>query len=64
VVNTMSVHEYSVEILSKAIDVLFITRSQLAEFKTVDGVILDEAIDRSVLAMVLCLDLKHKRLEL
>jgi hypothetical protein len=47
-----------VDILSRAIDALFVTRSQLAESMKVDDVILNETIDRSARAMVLCLDLR------
>ena len=63
-VDSLSPHEHYVEVLSKAIDSLFVTRSQLAEFKRVDPSILHETINRSVRAMMLCLDLQSGKVTL
>ena len=58
-VDSMSPREHHIETLSKAIDALFVTRSQLAEFNRADISVLNVTVDRVVRAMVLCLDLKE-----
>ncbi len=63
-VDSLSPHEHHIETLSKAIDSLFVTRSQLAEFKKVDVSILNKTIERSVHAMVLCIDLKDGKVRM